>query len=366
MSEVIQKNSELLYLYDAKLCNPNGDPDEENKPRMDYVAGRNLVSDVRLKRYLRDYWLALSKEAWGKLEYEGKPDVWVRQLEDSQTGEQQVISAKDRISGLAEEFGVKNLAKLLKDSSKRNKDGEEARQKLKELKAKLLSRLVDVRLFGATMPVGQEEGERRGESLTFAGPVQFSWGYSLNQVEILPSSSITSHFASGRAGRGEEGERHGTIGKDWRVKYSLLAFYGTVSAWRARWTQLTERDVQLLDHSLIKALPLLATTRSKLGQTPRLYLRVQYKDDRTLLGDLRAGLSLERGTELEDLQDVQLDFTGLVQRLQQAKDKIEKVVFWAHPDFPSGAQLKSALQKAGLTVEGVQLPGTSDSGSPSA
>jgi CRISPR-associated protein Csh2 len=181
-------------------------------------------------------------------------------------------------------------------------------------------------------------------------------------VEILPSATISSQF------KGREETEAGTFGKDWRVKYSLLAFYGTISAWRARWTQLTERDVRLLDHSLVEAMPLLATTRSKLGQAPRLYLRVQYKDDRTLLGDLRAGLSLEREEGLENLNDVELNFAGLVERLKRAKeqDRIEKVVFWAHPDFSARAQLKSALQEAGLTVEDVQLPGTSDSGSSSA
>src|SRR5659263_448140 len=55
VKETIQNNSEILFLYDAKMCNPNGDPDDENKPRMDYDRGINLVSDVRLKRYIRDY-----------------------------------------------------------------------------------------------------------------------------------------------------------------------------------------------------------------------------------------------------------------------------------------------------------------------
>ena len=50
-------NSEILFLYDAKFTNPNGDPDEENRPRMDYEREINLVSDLRLKRYLRDYML---------------------------------------------------------------------------------------------------------------------------------------------------------------------------------------------------------------------------------------------------------------------------------------------------------------------
>ncbi|NLN66336.1 MAG: type I CRISPR-associated protein Cas7, partial [Clostridiaceae bacterium] len=47
-------NSQMLYLYDAKLCNPNGDPHEENRRRFDYESERNLVSDLRLKRYIRD------------------------------------------------------------------------------------------------------------------------------------------------------------------------------------------------------------------------------------------------------------------------------------------------------------------------
>ena len=53
--KTLSNNSEILFLYDAKMCNPNGDMDDENKPRMDYDTSTNLVSDVRLKRYIRDY-----------------------------------------------------------------------------------------------------------------------------------------------------------------------------------------------------------------------------------------------------------------------------------------------------------------------
>ena len=220
----------------------------------------------------------------------------------------------------------------------------------------LLERLLDARLFGATIPIGEGEGERGGASLTLTGPVQLSWGYSLNRVEILPSATISSQFAGREQ---EEKGRYSTFGKDWRVKYSLLAFYGVISAWRARRTGLTERDVLLLDHSLIEALPLLATTRSKLGQTPRLYLRVQYRDDRTLLGDLRAGLRLKREEGLEGIDDVELDFTGLVRRLERAEDRIEKVVFWRHPDFSPGEGLEDALKETfgDRAVLGVQPRG---------
>ena len=55
MKMEIKNNSEILFLFDAKITNPNGDMDNENKPRMDLETDTNLVSDVRLKRYIRDY-----------------------------------------------------------------------------------------------------------------------------------------------------------------------------------------------------------------------------------------------------------------------------------------------------------------------
>ena len=52
---LVKTNHEFLFIYDARLCNPNGDPGNENKPRMNEEREINLVSDTRLKRYIRDY-----------------------------------------------------------------------------------------------------------------------------------------------------------------------------------------------------------------------------------------------------------------------------------------------------------------------
>jgi len=312
---IVTRNSEILFLYDARLCNPNGDPDEENRPRMDYDTGRNLVSDVRLKRYLRDYWLVKGQ------------DIWVRQVEEE--GEERTISAKQRIDLLAKEFGAKNAKEV---SGK------------PEFKEWLLNRLKDVRLFGATMPIGEEGA--RGASITLTGPVQFSWGYSLHPVEILPSSTITSTFA-GRE-RGEKGE-YGTMGKDWRVKYSFIAFYGLVSAWRAEKTNLTEEDVHDLDNALLSALPLQATTRSKIGQTPRLILRLEYVDGETFLGDLRDYVDLEvTNTEgISELTDFELDTEKLVRLVVNKRGKIHYAYIWIHPDIRwKDKALPEALREA--------------------
>ncbi|MDA8235414.1 MAG: type I-B CRISPR-associated protein Cas7/Csh2 [Clostridia bacterium] len=267
------KNSEILFLYDAKLCNPNGDPDEENRPRMDYERDVNLVSDLRLKRYLRDY-LALQGE-----------EIFVAKIDD------EPVKAATRIEKLGKELG----------------------------KDEILDRLIDVRLFGATMPIEKN-------TMTFTGPLQFNWGYSLNKVQLL-ESSITSHFSS------DEGKSQGAMGKDYRVKYSLLAFSGIFSGHRAIKTRAKEEDLTKLDLAMVKAIPLLAT-RSKVGQYPRLYLRVEYVDQLTVLGDLRSYISLvEKNEDLRDISEAAIQIEGLVQHLAANVDRIHHIYYYQNKDL---------------------------------
>lgn len=261
-------NNEILYLYDAKLTNPNGDPDEENRPRMDYQRDMNLVSDLRLKRYIRDY-----------LTYKGH-DIFVRRVDDKP------VTADKRI-------------KDLKDSSE----------------DWILENLTDVRMFGATMTV-------KKDNKTFIGPIQFNWGYSLNKVEAL-EASITSHFSA------NEKATQGTMGKDFRVKYSLIAFSGVVSGKRAEKTRLKEEDLYLLDEAMRHAIPNLAT-RSKIGQYPRLYMRVEYNDSETILGDYRDYIKLEEKVQnIRDINECYLAVDELVNLLDGNKEKIKNIYYYA-------------------------------------
>jgi len=311
MKDSEARNSEILFIYDAKLCNPNGDPDEENKPRMDYDTSRNLVSDVRLKRYIRDYLMSKGYQ------------IWVSKLED------RTVDATKRLQMLAEQY--QELMKKKVNISKADTD----------FINWLLDALIDVRLFGATMPIKGGEERRGGGGIAFTGPVQFSWGYSLNPVEIVPSSTITSTFA----GRGEE---YGTMGKDWRVYYSLIAFYGIVSGKRAEKTRLSNNDVLLLDNLLIKAISSEATTRSKLGQIPRLLLRIEYANE-FYIGDLRRYVSIKSLenkdiTSLRDINDFELDITNLTQILFDKKSMIEKIYLWKHPELKLEGEFKDELR----------------------
>ena len=68
----ISHNSDFLFIFEAILCNPNGDPDQENKPRMDYDTETNLVTDVRIKRYIRDFLKGSGEEIFVDLEGDTK------------------------------------------------------------------------------------------------------------------------------------------------------------------------------------------------------------------------------------------------------------------------------------------------------
>mgnify|MGYP003733462347 FL=1 len=257
-------NSEILYLYDAQLTNPNGDPDEENRPRMDYERGINLVSDLRLKRYIRDYLLDKNYE------------LYVQSIDNKP------VTAAERIQ-------------QIRDTSDEN----------------LLNSFIDIRLFGATVPA-------TGDSKSFIGPVQFNWGYSLNKVELL-ESSITSHFASSST------NRQGAIGKDYRVKYSFIAFSGVVSGKRAEYSRLSESDLELLDEAMKKAIPLLAT-RSKIGQYPRFYMRVVFNDNETILDDFRNYIQLLPADEnLRSINECALECGRLRAYLEARKGLIKEI-----------------------------------------
>ncbi len=286
------RNSEILFIYDAYMCNPNGDPDNENKPRMDWASQRNLVSDVRLKRYIRDYL------------YEVKGlDIFVRKEDEKH------VDATKRVESL----GVKG----------RSED---------EIRQKAIENWIDVRIFGATITVKRdkkkkEEKGERGQSIAITGPVQFTWGYSLNKVELLDSSSITSVLSGAETGEGN-------IGKDWRVKYSLIAFYGRINSRTAKYTGMSEEDLELLDEAIWESIKQQTNTRSKIGQYPRLYIRVEFKDD-TIIGDLRRFVKLEN-ENVDDPKKVVLDITPLKEELEKLKGRIERIVL----EYDGGIEIK--------------------------
>lgn len=267
------KRSELIFIYDIKDNNPNGDPIDQNKPRIDEETGINIVTDVRLKRTIRDY----------LHEYKGL-EIFVREIKDDKG---KVQDGKKR----AKDFG--------KDK--------------KEIIENVLKKCVDVRLFGATIPLDKD-------SATFTGPVQFNMGRSFHKVEVKRIKG-TGAFASG------EGKDNKTFREEYVLPYSLIGFYGIINEKAAENTNLTKEDIDYLVDAIWNGTKNLIS-RSKVGQTPRLFIKVNYKKEYFHIGDLIKTVKLESDKadeEIRDVEDFTLNMDEFVKVINDNKEKIDSI-----------------------------------------
>jgi len=320
MSEnVIKNRSEILFLYDVQYANPNGDPADENKPRIDEETGRNLVTDVRLKRTIRDYLYDFKKL-----------EIFVREISDE---EGYIQTSKQR----AKDFISEKELKAAKDLNE-----------AKTIAAKeILSKCIDIRLFGATIPV---DLKGKTGSITFTGPVQFKIGQSLHSVELMHIKG-TGAFAS------KEKATQKTFREEYILPYSLIAFYGVVNENAAKATLLTEDDVQLMLEAMWNGTKNLIS-RSKMAQLPRVLLRVVYKEQNYHIGDLDKKIKLL--SDLDDQQirhvtDYVLDFSELVDTLTEHKNKILRIEYVADPNVKFGYKGKEMSLGDILKAVGVEL-----------
>lgn len=298
---MIENRSEIVFLYDAKDVNPNGDPMDENKPRIDEETGINIVTDVRLKRTVRDHLHKFKKK-----------EIFVREIE-YEAGK--IQDAKLR----AEDF-------LIKDGKKLDK----GKIKLSEMRdiitQNILDQCIDVRLFGGTIPI--EKAAKEKSAITLTGPVQFRIGRSLHRVEIVHIKG-TGAFAS------ELGKEQKTFRDEYILPYSLICFYGVVNENASKSTHLAEEDVKLLLDGLWNGTKNLIS-RSKVGQMPRLLIRVVYKEDNYHIGDLEKRIAFKTKIDHEKIRgvdDFELDVSELLQVLSEHKGKIERIEYQLNPDL---------------------------------
>ena len=293
----VKNRSEIVFLYDVKDANPNGDPLDENKPRIDEETGINIVTDVRLKRTIRDYLMNFKDQ-----------EIFVREKTDEKGNIQDAkLRAKDFLNDVKdiESKGFNEEKNIIKD--------------------KIVESCIDVRLFGATIPLDLsiKEGSKTKSvtgSITLTGPVQFRMGRSLHKVEMKHIKG-TGAFAS-RADATQKTFREEDI-----LPYSLICFYGIINENAAKHTKLTEEDVELLLDGLWNGTKNLIS-RSKAGQMPRLLLKVNYKECNYHIGDLDKMIKLrseKNDVEIRDISDVVLDASELIETLNRNKDKIESI-----------------------------------------
>lgn len=211
MSEPIQNRYEFVYFFDVENGNPNGDPDGGNMPRIDFETNHGLVTDVCLKRKVRNF-VDLAGAGEGR-------DIYVREKAVLNRQHQKAYDAT----------GAKS-----EKSGRLPKDGDKA----KAVTDWMCSSFYDVRTFGAVMTTDVNAGQVRG-------PVQFTFARSVDP--ILPQEvSITRMAVTNE--RDLEKER--TMGRKAIVPYALYRAEGFVSAPLAEKTGFTDDDLELLWQAL--------------------------------------------------------------------------------------------------------------------
>ncbi|WP_238492523.1 CRISPR-associated protein [Desulfotruncus alcoholivorax] len=325
---MVKSNRDFLFLFEAVMNNPNGDPDQENKPRMDYETNTLLVSDARRKRDARDfikskgYPIFVDTLSENKVSMETMFDAVVGSFLQDNVKANNLFNKYSNLKELAEiaevsiedlDQYIRNRKELLKNNKKK---AELIRFNNELLTAIIKEKLIDIRWFGSAMAV-------EGVSRTYTGPIQLAWGYSLHPVELVISNTISSIM----------NEDNSTFGKKYKIHYALTAHYGTVSKRNAEKTGMTEDDLALFRKALVQGM-MSNQTDSKQGQSPLLYLEIVYNPEFDgYLGDLRRFINVnyDEKHSIRKITDLQIDFKPLNNVLSKIPGMYEKVLLWKHP-----------------------------------
>lgn len=273
------KRTEILFLYDVQNANPNGDPSDENKPRIDEETGLNIVTDVRLKRTVRDYLFNFKG-------YDGSndKDIFVRQTFMEEDPKKGLKDAKNRAKSFGNDYNA------------------------------IIDKCIDIRLFGGVIPITKDE--KKDSSITLTGPVQFKIGKSLHRVSLQHIKG-TGAFAS------KPGADQNTFREEYILPYSFIAFYGIINENAAKHSKLSASDIEELKEALWFGTKNLIT-RSKFEHTPRLMLVLTHDKPNFFIGELDRHINLVSQISDESIRsiaDFTLDFSSLTAKLNKLEVK---------------------------------------------
>ena len=207
---------EFVYLFDVTNGNPNGDPDAGNLPRLDPETNCGLVTDVALKRKIRNF-VTLDKD--------GAPGFAIYMQEKAVLNNQHK-KAYDALEIKPED------KKLPKDEAK-----------AREITAWMCANFFDVRTFGAVMTTGVNAGQVRG-------PVQLAFATSVEPVLPLEISITRMAVTTEKEAEAQSGDNR-TMGRKHIVPYGLYRAHGFVSAKLAERTGFSDDNLKLLWNALI-------------------------------------------------------------------------------------------------------------------
>ena len=204
----INNRIDFVYLFDVQDGNPNGDPDAGNLPRVDAETGMGLVTDVCLKRKVRNY----------------------------------VQVSKDLSDGY--DIFIKEKAVLNSEIDKAHDDEDVKKAKDKTAAARLFmcKNYYDIRTFGAVMSTGKNAGQVRG-------PIQFTFARSIDPIATAEHSITRMAVATEKEAEKQNGDNR-TMGRKATVPYGLYVCHGFISASLAKQTGFSEEDLELFFEAL--------------------------------------------------------------------------------------------------------------------
>jgi len=291
------RSGELLFIKSVKDGIPNRDPLNDSDARRIFGEedGRISLSDVSIKRDVRDYVLARFPEGGS----DKRNFVFVRK-ERKEDGKL---------------LGRSSLARTLLENAGLTED---------DTKAALCKAAFDVRVFGAVFSV-------KKENFQLTGPVQFGWAHSLHPVETIYAQGTVVMPSE------EDSATQGTIWTSYTLPFAVFAMPAVINASIARESKMDEQDVELLLEALWRG----THSRQARGrgiQQPLMLVHVEYEDPFFRLGYLEEGIALrpeaeewKTGHKPSSVDAIELDVTALAERLNGAKDRIARIRYWVDP-----------------------------------
>ena len=218
---------DFTLVFDVQDGNPNGDPDAGNLPRIDPETGHGIVTDVCLKRKIRNF---VQMTRSGSEGY----DIFVK--------EKAILN--QLIEGAYRDLGIDlNAAPTNEeDGKKRNKKGEGQGSEVKKARTRMCRTYFDIRTFGAVLSTGPNAGQVRG-------PVQMTFGRSVDPVVTLEHSITRMAVATEKEAQDQSGDNR-TMGRKNTIPYGVYVSHGFVSAHLANQTGFSNEDLDLLWQAL--------------------------------------------------------------------------------------------------------------------
>lgn len=224
MADTIKNRYDFAFLFDIKDGNPNGDPDAGNLPRVDAETGQGIVTDVCLKRKVRNY-----------VQIKGQ-EIFVR--------EKGILNQfiEQAYATLGTDLG--NPPANEKDGKKRNEKGVGQGSEVESARQQMCRNFYDIRCFGAVMSVGANAGQVRG-------PIQLTFARSVDPV-VVSEHCITRMAVTTEAEAEKQSGGNRTMGRKSTIPYGLYVAHGFVSANLASQTGFSEADLELFWEALLQ------------------------------------------------------------------------------------------------------------------